>query len=95
VGYRIQIGCAVGAVSATVLTHARERMRELAATLELVPQSSAFWLSIRESSLFVDVEGWRFTLAVNQERQLLIVASVTKVPGSESTLRQRANRNRS
>lgn len=78
VAYRIQINCRVGAVAASTLDHLRARLGELGESLAAVPESSAFWFSLQESPLYVDVEGWRFFVAVDVQRKRLTVVSVIR-----------------
>ena len=77
--YRIQLRCAVGSVQAATLGRLRARLREIGQTLSAVSASSAFWSSLTESPLFVDVEGWRFKYAIDRESQVLTVLEVIRV----------------
>jgi len=79
VPYRVQLRCAVGSVPAATLGRLRSRLREIGHSLSAVSSSSAFWTSMTESPLFVDVEGWRFKYGIDRQWQVLTVLEVTRV----------------
>lgn len=93
--YRIQLRCAVGSVQAATLGRLRTRLREIGQTLSAVSSSSAFWSSLSESPLFVDVEGWRFKYSIDRESQVLSVVEVSRVSDAPALYEQaRSHRNR-
>ena len=69
----------MGSVPAATLGRLRARLREIGQTLSAVSLSSAFWSSLTESPLFVDVEGWRFKYAIDRESQVLTVVELIRV----------------
>ena len=74
----------------------RARLREIGHTLSTVSSSSAFWSSLAESPLFVDVDGWRFKYTVERESQALVVLEVSRVSaGPAAYERARSDRTRS
>jgi len=79
VPYRIQVRCALGSVPAATVARLRARLREIGHTLGAVSESSAFWTSMTEAPLYVDVDGWRFTYSVERRARLLVVRNVTRV----------------
>jgi hypothetical protein len=95
VPYRVQLRCVVGSVSADTLGRLRARLREIGHSLLAVSSSSAFWSSMTESPLFVDVEGWRFKYAINRQSQVLTVVEVSRVSDAPAAYeRAKADRNR-
>ena len=73
----------------------RARLREIGHTLSTVSSSSAFWSSMADSPLYVDVEGWRFKYAVERESQVLTVLEVSRVSDAPAAYeRARSDRNR-
>jgi hypothetical protein len=82
-------------VPPAVISRLRARLREIGHTLSAVSSSSAFWTSLRESPLFVDVEGWRFKYAVERKSQLLTVIEVSRVSDAPAAFeRAKGDRNR-
>ena len=80
---------------ATTLGRLRARLREIGHTLSAVSSSSAFWTSMTESPLFVDVEGWRFKYMIDRRSQVLSVVEVSRVSDAPAAYeRARADRNR-
>jgi len=70
-------------------------LREIGHTLSAVSSSSAFWTSMTESPLFVDVEGWRFKYAIDGQSEVLTVLEVSRVSDAPAAYeRARANRKR-
>jgi len=95
VPYRVHLRCAVGSVPSATLGRLRARLREIGHTLSTVSSSSAFWSSMSDSPLYVDVEGWRFKYAVDREQQVLAVIEVSRVSdGPAAYERARAERKR-
>ena len=93
--YRVQLRCAVGSVPTATLGRLRARLREIGHTLSTVSASSAFWSSMADSPLFVDVEGWRFKYAVERRAQVLAVVEVSRVSEAPAAYeRARAQRKR-
>jgi hypothetical protein len=85
----------VGSVTSATLGRLRARLREIGHTLSAVSSSSAFWTSMMESPLFVDVEGWRFKYAIDQRSQVLTVLEVSRVSDAPAAYeRARASRKR-
>jgi len=82
-------------VPAATLGRLRVRLREIGHTLSAVSPSSAFWTSMTESPLFVDVEGWRFKYAIDRKSQVLSVLEVSRVSDAPAAYeRAKADRNR-
>ncbi|HEX9572856.1 MAG TPA: hypothetical protein VF994_02100 [Myxococcales bacterium] len=80
---------------AATLGRLRVRLREIGHTLSAVSSSSAFWTSMTESPLFVDVEGWRFKYAIDRKSQVLSVLEVSRVSDAPAAYeRAKADRNR-
>jgi hypothetical protein len=78
-----------------VLAHLRARLREIGHTLSAVSSSSAFWTSLAESPLFVDVEGWRFKYSVEPQTQVMTVLEVSRVSDAPAAFeRAQAERKR-
>ena len=93
--YRVRLRCSVGSVPSATLGRLRARLREIGHTLSTVSSSSAFWSSMAESPLFVDVEGWRFKYTIERESQALIVLEVSRVSEAPAAYeRARSDRNR-
>ncbi|MFL5311429.1 MAG: hypothetical protein ACJ79H_13340 [Myxococcales bacterium] len=93
--YRVQLRCAVGSVPSPTLGRLRARLREIGHTLSTVSGSSAFWSSMADSPLFVDVDGWRFKYVVERESQVLAVVDVSRVSDAPAAYeRARSARNR-
>ena len=91
----MQLRCAVGSVPTATLGRLRARLREIGHTLSTVSASSAFWSSMADSPLYVDVEGWRFKYAVERESQVLTVLEVSRVSDAPAAYeRARSDRNR-
>ena len=87
--------CSVGSVQAATLARLRARLREIGQTLSAVSSSSAFWTSLTESPLYVDVEGWRFKYAIDRGSQTLSVLEVSRVSEAPAAYeRARAGRRR-
>jgi hypothetical protein len=95
VPYRVQLLCSVGSVQAATLGRLRARLREIGQTLSAVSSSSAFWSSLTESPLFVDVEGWRFKYGIDRKSEMLSVLEVSRVSDAPAAYeRARAGRKR-
>jgi len=93
--YRIHLRCAVGSVPAATLGRLRARLREIGHTLSTVSASSAFWSSLTDSPLYVDVEGWRFKYVVDRPTQVLAILEVSRVSDAPAAYeRARAQRKR-
>jgi hypothetical protein len=95
VPYRIQVLCAPGSVPPATLRRLRARLREIAQTLAAVSDSSAFWTSLTEAPLYVDVDGWRFRYVVDNRAQVLAVIDVARVSDAPAAYeRAKAQRKR-
>ena len=93
--YRVHLRCAVGSVPPATLGRLRARLREIGHTLSTVSASSAFWSSLSDSPLYVDVEGWRFKYLVERQSQVLAVLEVSRVSDAPAAYeRVRSHRKR-
>ena len=68
----------VGSVPSATLGRLRARLRDIGHTLSTVSSSSAFWSSMSDSPLYVDVEGWRFKYTIDRQLQVLAVIDVSR-----------------
>ena len=59
------------------------RMREIIASLESVPRSSAFWMSLGESWLVIRIQDWRFQYQIDLPAdRVVVVAAAKRAPGA-------------
>jgi len=85
----------VGSVPSATLGRLRARLRDIGHTLSTVSSSSAFWSSMSDSPLYVDVEGWRFKYTIDRQLQVLAVIDVSRVSDVPAAYeRARADRKR-
>jgi len=61
----IEFASAVQKAPAAVLAEARARFTEIAEGLTFIPNGSAFWDSMRVSSLRLRVSGWSFLYRID------------------------------
>ena len=76
--YSVIFDASMDAVPADVNAGLRHSLADIGAVLETVPDWSAFWLSMRDSELQVDVKGWRFRYRVDPSRRELRVVQAAE-----------------
>jgi chloramphenicol 3-O-phosphotransferase len=74
--YTVEAGAAVGGVPEHTRTSLAATLQEIAATIAALPDTSAFWRSVRGERLHLDLAGWRFWYVVEPDvRRVSVVQS--------------------
>jgi hypothetical protein len=75
--YTVETGSAVEGVPERTKTSLSDALREIAATIAGLPDTSAFWHSVRGERLHLDLAGWRFWYVVEADvRRVSVVKSL-------------------
>ncbi|HEY6907873.1 MAG TPA: hypothetical protein VI356_00770 [Myxococcales bacterium] len=75
--YTVEVGDAVEGVPERTKTSLSDMLSEIAATVAALPDTSAFWRSVRGERLHVDLAGWRFWYVLDPDvRRLSVVQSL-------------------
>jgi len=74
--YTVETGSAVEGVPEGTRSSLSDSLREIAATIAALPETSAFWHSVRGERLHLDLAGWRFWYVVEPDaRRVSVVKS--------------------
>ena len=75
--YTVETGNAVEGVPEHTRSSLSDTLREIAATIAALPETSAFWHSVRGERLHLDLAGWRFWYVVEPDvRRVSVVKSL-------------------
>lgn len=75
--YTVETGSAVEGVPEHTRSSLFDTLREIAATIAALPETSAFWHSVRGERLHLDLAGWRFWYVVEPDvRRVSVVKSL-------------------
>jgi hypothetical protein len=75
--YTVEVGNAVEGVPERTRSSLSATLQEIAATVAALPETSAFWRSVRGERLHLDLAGWRFWYVVEPDvRRLSVVQSL-------------------
>ena len=75
--YTVEVGNAIDGVPERMKSSLSATLAEIAATLAALPDSSAFWRSVRGERLHLDLAGWRFWYVVEPDlRRVSLVQSL-------------------
>ena len=70
--WSVSLDCDTSRVPDKVLRLVRSQLEEMGSALLLIEPANAFWTSIHESGMRIDVEGWRFHFEVRDEVAVLV-----------------------
>ncbi len=70
--WSVSLECDTSRVPEEVLRLVRSQVEEMGRALLLIEPTNAFWTSIHESGMRIDVEGWRFYFQVRGEGAFLV-----------------------
>jgi len=75
--YTVDVGNAVDGIPEGTKTSLSDMLEEIAATVAALPDTSAFWRSVRGERLQLDLGGWRFWYVIERDvRRLSLVQSL-------------------
>lgn len=75
--YTVEVGNVVEGVPERTKTSLSDMLEEIAATVAALPDTSAFWRSVRGERLHLDLAGWRFWYVVEPDvRRVSVVQSL-------------------
>ena len=70
--WSVSLDCDTSRVPEEVLRLVRSQIEEMGRALILIEPTNAFWTSIHESGMRIDVGGWRFHFQVRDEGAVLV-----------------------
>ena len=79
VKYSVRFAVNLGTVPDGVRQEIRRTMEQIAEAMDTVPQASAFWSSLKDSVLQIDVKDWRVVYAVDAAEKEIRVTELERI----------------
>jgi hypothetical protein len=80
--YTVEVGDAIDGVPERARSSLSATLEEIAATIAALPDTSAFWHSVRGERLHFDLSGWRFWYMVEPDLRRLNLVQCLPLGGA-------------